>query len=86
MVKEVKLIIASSELYSVHFLKRVGLIADSCLNKSADGKFISRLLYCTEMSYFPIVFMTFFSAAAALFMTLTFDKDKKIASEEKSAN
>lgn len=64
----------------------VGLIADSCLGKSADSKFISRELYCTEISYFPIVFITFFSAAAALFMTLTFDKDHKIAREVKRAN
>lgn len=59
---------------------RVGLIADACLNKSNQSKdFLSSLLYCTQMSYYPLVIVSFMASVFALFSSFTFVRDKTIA-------
>lgn len=57
----------------------VGLIADKCLSIK-NSNTITSLLYCTQLSNYPLVFLYFFSGTFALFTSLTFlnDKDKAL--------
>ena len=59
----------------------VGSIADYCMahefNKSNT---IFDLMRCTQLSLYPIVFVSFFGGVFGLFMTLTFEKDRRKSS------
>lgn len=55
----------------------IGLITDTCLAKNASLKnTYSYLNYCTQLSLYPLVILSFFGACFSLFITFTFDKDK----------
>ncbi len=54
-----------------------GLVADICLAQfpSIRRNTITILVYCTEMSLYPFVLLSFLAAALALLMSLTFSTD-----------
>lgn len=58
----------------------VGLTADECL-KNEDKDTINSLIYCSQISNYPLVFLYFIAGSLALFMTFTFNRDKKLARE-----
>lgn len=60
----------------------MGVIADKCIERINGVKTISNLLECTQLSYYPLVYVSFISAALALFMTFTFQRDKQNAFQE----
>lgn len=60
----------------------MGVIADKCIERINSVKTISNVLECTRLSYYPLVYVSFISAALALFMTFTFQRDKQNASQE----
>ncbi len=53
-----------------------GQIADFCLDEFQDPNTVFGLFYCTELSLYPLVFVSFLAAAFALFMSLTFERDE----------
>ncbi|CAF1004581.1 unnamed protein product [Brachionus calyciflorus] len=57
----------------------IGLIADKCLDLHTKNTVLSSL-YCAQLSNYPLVFVFFISGSFALFTTLSFKKDKQIAS------
>lgn len=57
----------------------MGLIAEHCIDPSRRENTISNLLECTQLSFYPLVFLSFIASTLALFMTLTFYKDKENA-------
>ena len=59
----------------------IGLIADSCLDatSSASKDTYDTMLKCTQLSFYPLVFMSFAAGTCGLFMSLTFAIDKKRA-------
>lgn len=58
----------------------VGLIAEQCIKHENDNTFAS-LLGCTRLSYYPLVYLSFFAGAIGLFSSLSYSKDKQKALE-----
>jgi MFS family permease len=53
----------------------IGAINDECFGSvSIDS--VNNQLYCTQLSLYPLVIISFMSSSFALFSTLTFDNDK----------
>jgi MFS transporter, Spinster family, sphingosine-1-phosphate transporter len=56
----------------------IGLIQDACLDEKKEFRnSLYYLSYCTALSFYPLVFISFIAGTLALFATLTFLYDKK---------
>jgi MFS family permease len=68
-------------LFSIHLIGDssspfwIGFINQECLNRFDSKNSLSNLIYCTQISLYPLVYLLFLGFSFALFSSITFIKD-----------